>query len=121
MSDFECFGCPRDEASRKHVECDMMALISIGEGCCVQIIEGNATGQPVIASSQWPTSDGAKQAPCLVGTVDIEGVSNAMLKIDQREASWARRISASFCNAIRSSASIASRGYLEFCREVAAS
>ncbi len=76
-----------DEAMRQeYIDADIIAFASTFEGFGMPILEGNATGRPVVTSDCASMPEVAGNAACLVNPFDVASIRAGFLRIIQDEA-----------------------------------
>jgi glycosyltransferase involved in cell wall biosynthesis len=73
--DFEARpGLSDDEVRRAYEECDLLLFPSTKEGFGIPILEAQASGRPVVTSSEPPLTEVAGGAACFVDPLDVASI-----------------------------------------------
>ena len=110
-----------DEVRREYVNCDIVSFVSLGEGFGLPIIEGQATGRPVITADLSPMRDVAGDGACLVDPLDVDQIREGFNKIISDAAYRRQLVERGQRNVIRYSPATISGRYLDLYRRMARS
>ena len=108
------------ELLQAYQECDLVMFASTYEGFGLPIVEGNATGRPVLTSNVLSMPEVAGAAACLVNPFDAGAIRAGVLKVLRDAAYRNSLIEAGFENAKRFSAKRIAAQYAALYREIAA-
>jgi glycosyltransferase involved in cell wall biosynthesis len=75
------WGLSDQEVLRRYRECDMVVFASTYEGFGLPIVEGNATGRPVVTSNTCSMPEVAGSAACLVDPFDCSSIRRGILRV----------------------------------------
>jgi glycosyltransferase involved in cell wall biosynthesis len=110
LSDQEVLQCYRD--------CDMVIFASSYEGFGMPIVEGNATGRPVVTSNICSMPEVAGSAACLVDPFDCSSIRRGILRVINDHDYRNHLIAQGFENVKRFRADIIAAQYAALYREV---
>jgi glycosyltransferase involved in cell wall biosynthesis len=77
----EQWGLSDYEMVQRYRDCDMVVFASTYEGFGMPIIEGNATGRPVVTSNTCSMPEVAGSAACLVDPFDCSSIRQGVLRV----------------------------------------
>ena len=77
----EQWGLTDDEMVQRYRDCDMVVFASTYEGFGMPIIEGNATGRPVVTSNTCSMPEVAGKAACLADPFDCSSIRQGVLRV----------------------------------------
>jgi glycosyltransferase involved in cell wall biosynthesis len=77
----ERWGLSDDEVLQHYRDCDMVVFASTYEGFGMPIVEGNATGRPVVTSNICSMPEVAGSAACLVDPLDCSSIRQGILRV----------------------------------------
>lgn len=75
------WGLPAEEVINRYKSADIISLVSTYEGFGMPILEGQATGRPVITSNVFSMPEVAGDAAVLVNPEDINAIREGLLRI----------------------------------------
>lgn len=75
------FNLSNADVVKKYNECDILIFVSTYEGFGMPIIEGQASGKPIITSNIEPMLSVAGKGACFVDPYDIDSIRSGVLKI----------------------------------------
>jgi len=108
-----------EEAMRdKYATADIITLISTYEGFGMPILEGQATGRPVITSNILSMPEVAGDAACMVDPLDPGAIREGFLRIINDDEYRERLIEKGFINIKRYDAQSIAHQYLELYRKI---
>jgi glycosyltransferase involved in cell wall biosynthesis len=77
----EQWGLADQEVIQRYRDCDMVVFASTYEGFGMPILEGNATGRPVVTSNVCSMPEIAGSAACLVDPFDCSSIREGILRV----------------------------------------
>ena len=77
----EQWGLSDQEMIQRYRDCDMVVFASTYEGFGMPIVEGNATGRPVVTSNTCSMPEVAGSAACLVDPFDCSSIRQGILRV----------------------------------------
>lgn len=77
----EQWGLSDQEVLQRYRDCDMVVFASTYEGFGLPIVEGNATGRPVVTSNTCSMPEVAGSAACLVDPFDCSSIRRGILRV----------------------------------------
>lgn len=75
------WGLSGQEVIQRYRECDIVVFASTYEGFGMPILEGNATGRPVVTSNVCSMPEVAGSAACLIDPFDCSSIRNGILRV----------------------------------------
>jgi glycosyltransferase involved in cell wall biosynthesis len=72
---------PTHEIAKRYRECDLVMFASTKEGFGLPIVEGQASGRPVVTSRIPPMSEVAGDAACLVDPFDVASIRDGVTRV----------------------------------------
>jgi glycosyltransferase involved in cell wall biosynthesis len=79
------WGLSDEEMVKRYEDSDIVALVSTYEGFGMPILEGQATGRPVITSQVLSMPEVAGSAACLVDPYDVASIREGVLRIVEED------------------------------------
>jgi glycosyltransferase involved in cell wall biosynthesis len=77
--------------ARAYADCDVVGFASLYEGFGMPILEGQATGRPVVTSNLAPMSDVAGDGACLVDPSSVESIRDGFRRVFE-DAEYRQRL-----------------------------
>jgi glycosyltransferase involved in cell wall biosynthesis len=114
----EQWGLSDQEILQHYRDCDMVVFASTYEGFGMPIIEGNATGRPVVTSNICSMPEVAGTAACLVDPFDCSSIREGVLRVINDPDYRNHLIAQGFDNVKRFRADIIAAQYAVLYREV---
>lgn len=114
----EQWGLSDAEVLQRYRECDMVVVVSTYEGFGMPIIEGNATGRPVVTSNTCSMPEVAGSAACLVDPFDCSSIRQGILRVINDPDYRSHLVAQGFENVKRFSADTIAAQYAALYREV---
>jgi glycosyltransferase involved in cell wall biosynthesis len=114
----EVAGLPLSEVARCYRECDLVVFASLKEGFGLPVIEGQATGRPVVTSDRAPLTDVAGGAACLVDPLDESSIRMGISRVIEDAEYRDGLVEAGFRNVRRFEPRAVADQYLEVYAEV---
>jgi glycosyltransferase involved in cell wall biosynthesis len=114
----EQWGLSDEELIHRYRECDVVVFASIYEGFGLPIVEGNATGRPVVTSNICSMPEVADSAACLVDPFDCSSIREGILRVINDAEYRNRLVTQGFENVKRFRADIIAAQYASLYREV---
>lgn len=74
-------GIPDEQLVKEYYDADMVVFVSTYEGFGLPIIEGQATGRPVVTSNIMSMPEVAGDGACLVDPYDVTAIRQGILKL----------------------------------------
>ena len=108
----------REELLRHYRDCDLVAFPSTFEGFGLPVIEGQATGRPVLTSDLSPMREVAGAGACLVNPYQVDSIRQGLLRMINDEGYRRDLIEAGFANANRYSLDSVVLQYVQLYREL---
>jgi len=99
-------------------ECDLVAFVSTYEGFGLPILEGQATGRPVVTSRLLPMPDVAGKGACLVDPRDVASIRSGIERIASDAAYRAQLVAHGFSNVKRYTSDVVASMYAELYHQV---
>ena len=106
------------EVLQRYRDCDMVIFASTYEGFGMPIVEGNATGRPVVTSNICSMPEVAGSAACLVDPFDFSSIRRGILRVINDHDYRNHLIAQGFENVKRFRADIIAAQYAALYREV---
>jgi glycosyltransferase involved in cell wall biosynthesis len=114
----EAWDLTDEEMAGRYRGCDIVVFASTYEGFGMPIIEGNATGRPVVTSNIGPMPEVAGSAACLVDPLDSSSIRQGILRVINDPAYRDCLIAQGFENVKRFSPEAIAAQYTAVYREV---
>ncbi len=117
----EQWGLSDHEILQRYRDCDMVVFASTYEGFGMPIVEGNATGRPVVTSNTCSMPEVAGPAACLVDPFDCSSIRQGILRVINDSDYRNHLIAQGFENVKRFRADTIAAQYAALYREVLSS
>jgi len=114
----EQWGLSDEEMIQRYRDCDMVVFASTYEGFGMPIVEGNATGRPVVTSNICSMPEVAGSAACLVDPFDCSSIRHGVLRVINDPGYRSHLIAQGFENVKRFRADTIAAQYAALYREV---
>jgi glycosyltransferase involved in cell wall biosynthesis len=114
----EQWGLSDQEILQRYRDCDMVVFASTYEGFGMPIVEGNATGRPVVTSNTCSMPEVAGSAACLVDPFDCSSIRQGVLRVINDHSYRNHLIAQGFENVKRFRADTIAAQYAALYREV---